>query len=223
MFKSIVRPCFYCKGDVILDNDNLIYDIKLKVKKYYHFDCYVNYHFNKKFNKLTKDEITEQALKLQEIGKNDVKDIIYKDRIYQYIVESYNIKSLPQWFFVKMDSIYNGEFKGLSVGIPPEHLLDMWQRKRKELDKINQYQKTKGKKKDLEYRLNYDISIIISKYDSYLEWLEQQKILERETLKRIEESQKQQIDFNKINKVVDSNKSNNNEEVNINDLLDEMF
>ena len=70
----------------------------------------------------------------------------------------------------KLANIYNGTFKGMSVGIPPSDLLDMWQRK---IDMLNGFAKkneVKGIHMQPEQRLSYDLSILVNKYDSYLRW-----------------------------------------------------
>ena len=105
--------------------------------------------------------------------------------LFDYIQDKYGITKLPKHFFIKMSNIFNGKLDGLSKPIPPEHMYDMWVRKSAYLDKVNNNNISKGKKMDSYARLNYDLAIIISKYDKYLEWLDKQKALssENESLK----------------------------------------
>ena len=106
----------------------------------------------------------------------------------------------------------------MSVGIPPEHLLDMWKRKIDMLNGIADRNKTKGIVMSSDKRINYDLSILINKYDSYLKWLEKQKIIASE--KEIEK-----ID-NIVGKSIGyttSNKSEKNDSDDISALVDDIF
>lgn len=117
----------------------------------------------------------------------------------------------------KLGNIYNGTFKGMSVGIPPEHLLDMWRRKMDMLNGIASRNSTKGITMNIDQRINYDLSILINKYDSYLKWLEKQKILEAE-----KETEKNE---NIVGKSVGyiSQKENSNNSDDISGLVDDIF
>lgn len=218
------RVCHFCKGDIILDKDkNYIYHEKNKSSKlYYHFNCYVNYELAKKTNKLSKEEIIKKASELKEKGKTTPYIVIYREYITRWLFDNYNITKIPNSFYTKLANIHNGNQLGLKKGIPLEHILDMWKRKQTELNKIYNQQKAKGKDKDVQQRINYDLGILINKYDNYLKWREQQDIMKRETLQRVEESQKQQINIEKINKVVENNQ-HKKDELDIADILDEFF
>lgn len=105
---------------------------------------------------------------------------VIKDNVFQFIKSAYDVTIIPTTVWHKIGNIYNGTFKGMLEGIPPEHLLDMWQRKIDMLNGIANRNVTMGKKMSGEQRINYDLSILINKYDSYLKWLDKQKILEAE-------------------------------------------
>ena len=68
--------------------------------------------------------------------------------------------------------ITNGKLEGMTKPIPPEHMYDMWVQKSNYLDKLNMQNISKGKKIEGYLRVNYDLSVIISKYDDYLKWLD---------------------------------------------------
>lgn len=212
----IKRKCHICKQDVILDQDNVLYF----KKKYYHFDCYVEYKLSNKRNKLSKDELVQQTLKLQKLSINEVKDIVDKEKLYKWLQYNYNVVSLPKYFFTKIDSIYDGTYKGLSRGIPAEDLLDMWQRKKKELDIIADKKKRKGEQIDGVGRIQYDLAVLLSKYDSYLSWKEKQKVYQQDQIRIAEETKNKKIDYDKINKTIETQTDN---ETNINNLVDELF
>lgn len=210
----ITRKCNICKQSIEIERDNLVYD----KEKYFHYDCFINSHLRKKRNKLQKEEIIIKAKNLQKENFYIVKDIIDKAKLYYWIQHTYNVVVLPSYFFIKMDSIYDGSFKGLSKGIPAEDILDMWQRKKNELDRIADGNKKKDKVIDGLGRINYDLAVILSKYDSYLRWKEKQKI------KQVIESERQvhkdlhTIDYKQIYDKEQSEK----EFFNISDIIDDI-
>lgn len=214
---EIKRKCTQCKLTMDIEKDDVVY---ADDKSYYHFQCLVDKQLNKKRNKLSQDQIEINVRYMQSKNYNIVKEIVIKNKLYIWIQTNYNVVVLPKYFFIKMDSIYDGTFKGLSSGIPAEDLLDMWQRKKNELDKIAMNNVTKGKEISGFSRVQYDLAIIINKYDSYLSWKEKQKILEYEKNKVIEEKINQ-INFNNINRNID--KQNTSSENDISSILDEVF
>lgn len=214
MWSEIQRKCSKCKQSIELDKDNVIYC----KDKYYHFDCFIELQLNKKRNKLSKEEWIIKAKQIQEETKSILKYIVDKEKLFKWIQYKYNIVVLPKYFFIKMNSIFDGTYKGLSKGIPAEDILDMWQRKKKELDKLADNNKRKGKELDKIARVQYDLAIILSKYDSYLEWKEKQKLLELEKTATTEIYNK--IDYSVIHKVVENQNSDNDD---LSDILDEVF
>lgn len=107
--------------------------------------------------------------------------------LYSFLLEKYGITKFPKYFYVKMDNVFNGKLEGMTKPIPPEHMYDMWVQKSNYLDKLNMQNISKGKKIEGYLRVNYDLSVIISKYDDYLKWLDKQKAQTVEN-KKIEES-----------------------------------
>ena len=67
-------------------------------------------------------------------------------------------------------------------------------------------------------RINYDLSILVNKYDSYLRWIEKQKIIASE--KEIKKSEN--IVGKSIGYTV-SNNSEKNDSDDISDLVDDIF
>jgi hypothetical protein len=213
---NITRKCAVCKEYINLDTDDFVY-----VKdKYYHFNHIVEEKLSKPRNKLSKEELVEKYRKIQNDNKKDIEYKKEKDRLFKWLQNTYNTVVIPKYFYMKMDSVFDGTYKGLSRGIPPEDILDMWKRKINELNRINNQNKNKGKVLIGVARINYDLAIILSKYDSYLKWKEEQKLLENEKQNIINEANKPKINYDLINKSVEKNK---NTSTNINDLLDEVF
>lgn len=157
---------------------------------------------------------------LDQIRKESYKHLslaITKENVFEFIKDSYDVTIVPTTVWQKLSDIYNGTFKGMSVGIPPEHLLDMWKRKIDMLNGIADRNKTKGLVMSSDKRINYDLSILINKYDSYLRWLEKQRIIEAE--KEIEKSE------NIVGKSIGytSNKPEKNDPDDISALVDDIF
>lgn len=70
---------------------------------------------------------------------------------------------------------------------------------------------------NVDQRINYDLSVLVNKYDSYLKWLEKQKILEAE--KEIEKNE------NIVGKTIGyvNQKAEKNNSDDISDLVDDIF
>ena len=93
----------------------------------------------------------------------------------------------------------------------------MWKRKIDMLNGIANRNNTKGKTMNADQRINYDLSVLVNKYDSYLKWLEKQKILEAE--KEIEKNEN--IVGKTIGYVTQKTEKNNSDD--ISDLVDDIF
>lgn len=213
---NITRKCAVCKEYINLDTDDFVY-----VKdKYYHFNHIVEEKLSKPRNKLSKEELVEKYRKIQNDNKKDIEYKKEKDRLFKWLQNTYNTVVIPKYFYMKMDSVFDGTYKGLSRGIPPEDILDMWKRKINELNRINNQNKNKGKVLIGVARIQYDLAILLSKYDSYLKWKEQQKIIEQER-QQIKDDFKNKIEFNKINTTNKQDNSNSNG-FNISDIIDEI-
>jgi hypothetical protein len=153
--------------------------------------------------------------------KNSVEQIKAKDDIYNFMLNNYEVSFIPKYVFIKLSSIYSGTYKGMSCGILPTELLDMWKRKINYLNKIANNNLTKGNNMNPIQRINYDLSILINKYDSYKKWKESQKILEYETSLKINNSNKI-LNTSIINEISQHNISND-KEAEISDLVDDIF
>jgi len=210
---SITRKCKCCKEYLDIEKDNFVY----YKKRYYHFDCAVNETLDRKNNKLSKEQCVNKFLDIQKENQKEVEFKIIKDKLFRWLHNTYNTVVLPKTFYVKMNDIFIGKYIGMSKGIPPEDLFDMWKRKKSELDRINAFNNKKGKVLIGGARIQYDLAILLSKYDSYLKWKEQQKIIEQER-QQIKADFENKINFNKIY----INKENDDSSFNISDILDEI-
>lgn len=113
-------------------------------------------------------------------------------------------------------ALYDGKY---GVKIPPKHLYDMFVRKQSYLDKINAQNIAKGKDITGVSRVKYDLKVLYNKYDSYLKFLEKQKILEAE-------AQSDKTDEKLILTTAPQPKTvetNNNSDDSLDDLLNDIF
>ena len=219
---GIKRKCGCC-GEYLYINKNNIDDAIYYDKKTYHSSCFINICKKRSANKRV--DISEKwnwVYNHIKSIKNDTYlhfiDLIEKDEVYQFIKEAYDLTIIPTTVWQKLSNIYEGTFKGMSVGIPPSDLLDMWKRKIDMLNGIAKKNETKGIHMQPDQRLNYDLSILVNKYDSYLRWKEKQRILEAE--KETEKTQNivsQSIGYTK------NISQDNNETDDISDLVDDIF
>lgn len=179
----IERICGKCKETIYISYEN-IDKVIYYGKRTYHRDCFIE--VCKKRMAHRREDIsvkwTEIYNNLPQIEISSYKHFeteLKKNAVYLYMKEAYDVTIVPTYVWQKLAGIYNGSFT-LSSGIPPEHLLDMWQRKMGFLNKVAEQNASKGKEMDVGQRISYDLSILVNKYDSYLRWLEKQKILAAE-------------------------------------------
>jgi len=200
------------------EQEDYFYDPKKK--KFYHYECKVQEEVEKQKLKkrypLSELDIRDVISCKSINGAKIVKEMLDEERLYDFIHNSYGLVSIPNMFKASFDKVLSGEYKGLSRGIPVTDILEMWQRKKPELDKIYDYNIRHGKDIDRAGRLNYDLAVLISKYDSFLEWKQKEAI--RGDLNHVETS----------NSILATPKIQQRHEVNadsdeLSDLLDELF
>lgn len=218
---GIKRKCSCCGEDFYISKDN-IDDAIYYDKKTYHSSCFINI-CNKRSQMKRKDVSQKWTWVLKHLDSikqesyEHLKLAVIKEDVFNFIKDAYDITIIPTTVWQKLSNIYNGTFKGMTYGIPPEHLLDMWERKIDMLNGIANRNNTKGRTMNVDQRINYDLSVLVNKYDSYLKWLEKQKILEAE--KEIEKNEN--IVGKTIGYVVQKAEKNNSDD--ISDLVDDIF
>lgn len=216
------RICAECKQKINIDKNNLEQVIRFE-NSCYHYDCFISAckRKSKKSNALPK---WGEALTLIKSIKEET-DIflnreLCKQEIFELITSNYNIKVVPKNIFTKLEDIYNGRFKGLVCCIPPEDILDMWKRKMDYLNKVKAKNITLGKIMTAAQQVNYDISVLINKYDSYLKWKEQNKIIEQD-VNKVHEDILKTVDLDKLSKITQNQNKENEDD--IDSLLEELF
>ena len=134
-----------------------------------------------------------------------------------WLYREYEISFLTKYFFINLDKVYKGTYKNLTKPVPVEDLWDMWKRKMPYLQKVNDKNIRMGKKIDGMARINYDMAIVLSKYDSYLEWKEQQQQALLEEARKKEKT----VDYDKVyNNAQPVSKKNT--QLNIDSIIDEI-
>lgn len=224
----ICKTCFKCKKEIDLVNED-----KVKFQNhFYHLDCfnqlclkptqkwknaskfveqyisdaeYDTEKLKQKYN-MTPSQIKESKL----AADREVDKWYTESDLCSFLRQKYNTDKLP---YTYLKQVFNGNYKGITKGIPANHLLDMWRRKSNYLDKVYLNNKTKGKDFSTEQRIKYDLAILVSKYDGYLKWLETQKLIEIEP--KIENN-------NLITNDIYISKTDSNQK-DLNDVIDDIF
>ena len=218
---GIKRKCSCCGEDFYISKDN-IDDAIYYDKKTYHSSCFIN--ICNKRSQMKREDVSQKWTwvlnhldSIKQESYEHLKLAVVKENVFNFIKDAYDITIIPTTVWQKLSNIYNGTFKGMTYGIPPEHLLDMWKRKIDMLNGIANRNNTKGRTMNVDQRINYDLSVLVNKYDSYLKWLEKQKILEAE--KEIEKNEN--IVVKTIGYVTQKAEKNNSDD--ISDLVDDIF
>lgn len=228
---AVKRKCSCCKTEMNITKNN-ISDCIYFDKQTYHKSCFEKM-LNIYLSKGSKRRISakrEYALNHKsEIQKNSYDhflNALNKEYLFEFIKSQYDITVIPTNIWNKLANIYSGKFKGMTEGngIPPTHLLDMWKRKINKLNNIAAQNQKRNKIMTPEQRLNYDISVLVNMYDSYLRFLNNQKILASETEKKAQ-TPKESLSLSYFQNLSPSNKTENteNEEKDISAMVDEIF
>ena len=224
--KEILRKCKVCDKPktktINLEVDKFIF----YQQSYYHYDCFIKFQTDKKC--LTLDNAIKLANEMViKTTKSDyVNSLIDRDRLTYWIYDNYNLTVLPVLFFQKIKQINDGTF-AVRINAPISYydLLQIFKKMKTYLDKVNNNNERKGKKIDLLRRIDYDLAIVINNYDEYLKWKQKQKTEEIE--KKIIKDDivlKNDMQFNNtISLMQRKNTNNHNDEINISDILDEVF
>lgn len=111
----------------------------------------------------TRQENQEERQKQQQERK---KFNTERKEFFDWVQENYSMDFLSGLFFTKIASVVNGTHRGLSEPIPYPDLLDMFQRKKKQFDIKFAYKEFNSSYN----RFCYDLSVIMSQYNSYKNW-----------------------------------------------------
>lgn len=225
------RKCGGCSKEIIIEDAEQD-DILVFKNKYWHEDCFKKKYSSKPIYMENIPEYKEDAYvkivgvfngrkkdvtKLNEYRKSAISEVnrIFDEKLVNdYIRKQYDIQNVP-WDSIK--ALYDGVY---GVKIPASHLYDMFVRKQSYLDKINAQNIAKGKEITGVSRVKYDLKVLYNKYDSYLKFLEKQKILEAEA--RSDNNPDEKLVLTTAPQPKEVVTSNNSDD-SLDDLLDEIF
>ena len=228
MRPQLVRKCECCKAEIPI-NLQTIGELVFFDKKYYHKDCFANLckeNSSPSSRKKNKEKWSYALKNIKELRMKTIehlKPIIVEDAVYRLMMEYYQPTVISGFVWKKLDQIYNGTYKDMSRRIPPKHLIDMWKRKIGELKSIHKKMELDGKELDPNGQIMYDLAVLVNKYDSYLKWLEKQRIIEveKDSANADNATITQIADKNAIKNAERAN--NDNDDTDILALVDEIF
>jgi hypothetical protein len=230
--KDVYRKCRDCDDLINISRfeNNAIYF----QNRYVHIECFIKQKLKMKNNKLSREEILKEVLPqliedtstkiggLDLDAKNKAKEKLCHEALYNMIHDHYGIKYAPKSLYIKIANVINGKDKRVFQPIPVFHLYDMWEQKMSYLDRIAVRNSNKGVSINGINRVYYDLSIILSKYDSYLNWIQSQD--DQRTLfeKRLADKMiNEAIDrFNSVN--TSKERKQKKENTDMNDLINEI-
>ena len=223
MARKIVYKCGFCREDIDTENDDpklFFFEVDGTRRKCFHSKCYIDFNISERRRKpKTIDECNKYIESCRNTKVIETVKESARNQLFDYIVDMYELSFVTKSFYTRLSNVFNGTYKGLSRPVPPEDLLDMWKQKREFLLRKAEEQRRRDKDISGIGRVWYDLSILLSKYDSYLAWKEQQKL----ALADIEEKKKDSIDFVQYNDVVKrTNIKKDNNSIDINSMLDEI-
>jgi uncharacterized protein YnzC (UPF0291/DUF896 family) len=219
---TILRKCGGC-SDVIEINRNNITNILYHKNKYYHSKCFCE--IAEKRSKTKRSTAVEWQTALDNLWEleSDTKKMLeaawIKDDLNEWLLNHYNITTVPTRFWQIIADIGNGTYKGKRCKpITMDILLETWKWGQKKLDSISRNNKMshKGPASD-DARIMYDLSIIISKVPNYLSHKSKMKMLQAEEKK---ETAKTHINYDNVQQTKIENNSGIDD---ISSLLDDIF
>lgn len=214
------RICQTCEETFDLN----VHDYVKDSKGFHHTGCYVNVRVCKgqpmdKINARV-TELKEKMKKRESRIKKDANSP--KNLFYKYLEETYDVKSIPPYFFIKVNSIVDGTHPNVSESISYEDLLFIFKKRKSYLDKVHTNNIKKGNNLTGIKRVSYDLSIVISMYDSYAKWRDEQATIAAAALREKREAENTiKIDYNNISKRNKNNKSN--KESDIESIMSDLF
>ena len=166
------RKCGTCGQDIVVDRHNLD-NIAFYQNRYHHVGCLVD-KANKGIASGKRVAIWEKLLnripELQEEAKKNLGHGLIRDEFNEYLLNHYNIISVPNRFWQIIEDIGNGNYrKNKCRPTDIDRIFQTWKWGQSNLDKIasNNKIKNKGPKNDDE-RLNYDLAIVLKHVPQYL-------------------------------------------------------
>lgn len=166
------RKCGTCGQDIVVDRHNLD-NIAFYQNRYHHVKCLMD-KANNGIQSGKRVAIWEKLLnripELQEEAKKNLGHGLIRDEFNEYLLNHYDIISVPNRFWQIIEDIGNGNYrKNKCRPTDIDRIFQTWKWGQSNLDKIasNNKIKNKGPKNDDE-RLNYDLAIVLKHVPQYL-------------------------------------------------------
>lgn len=219
----IYRKCRKCKESFNLSNTDYI---KNKTT-YFHTDCYIESNLEKGLSvnvieeriKIIKEEMKKDQERRDNASRSQINRSRDKDSFYEYIMDKYNVSSIPKTFFLKVAAINNGTHPTVKYAIPYDELLFMFKKQEQYLLKTRMRNPKFANGTDGMSCLNYDLAVIVGMYESYLRWKHKQEVLSYDISEKEETKTKQpKMDLDKLEK-----QSKLNQDDDINDIIDDIY
>ena len=218
----MLRKCALCddKDEKSIDTLESRY-VKAK-DKYWHFDCYKLYLMTKSKKKLKEEDALLECLRLEDIAKKESVEAQTKQNLFDFFVEYYGVP-VEKFFFLKIDQITKGTYKGISNPITYPELLEMYSNQ-KMIQKLEKIGYDKNIKK--EERMHWDLGVMVNEYPKYVKAKLKNKALEQDTIETLENikkyrtSDKITLYKDEIEKVKQENKQKTDVVDIVNDIFD---
>jgi hypothetical protein len=192
MAETIKRKCNQCKKEILVERNNMRGPVLYK-GIYYHSNCFCELCEEKKATLKRGLLFWQEALDNIERYKDDAEEKskyqFAKDDLNEWILQHYDVMSLPNRFWNVVADLENGVYNNKKCKpVSVELLLNTWRWGQRNLDKINRRNKmhNKGPKDDAQ-RVNYDLSVIISHVPDYLKAKTKREAEEAERQARMQE------------------------------------
>lgn len=222
-----MKICKYCNVEFKRGENK----VSLRGLGTYHDECYRNYlidkygdnDYSKKVYKTAILDRNKKKGKQQErnrqlkLGKD--KECQDRELFFEYIEEQYGTLNKRQC--IKIAQVVSGKYKGLKEGIPYHDLLEMFKGKKNTLTKIFAKNVADGRMSKNDNRFDYDLAILITKYDSFKRWKQNKKINEINIKKDLKE-RKEDAKINYDNKSKLNQQKDNNDNL-VSDMIDDLF
>ena len=221
MPETVTRTCHDCGGTIEI-HKNDIKNIVFYKNYYYHKDCFCELAIKKAQSKRGKPEDWQYALdNVIEFENDAIHKLEYpwiRDDFNEYLLNNYNIVSVPEPFWEMVSNIANGTFKRKKCKpVQMKVLFEAWRWGQHKLNKINRQNKMNHMgPKDDSARIFYDLAILVSKIPNYLSHKSKIEAQQAEIKK---ETKTSRIDYDNIHQ---AKVESNNYFDDISSLLDEM-
>ena len=136
---------------------------------------------------------------LKEDAEKYVEYVLTEHEVDDFIQENYGVINVSDIYMRHLRPLYNGTSqKYPDIQIPPQHLLEMWRTKISYLRKVYKKNIANGNEFTPTRHVLYDLAILVSKYESFLEWKNKQVALEAHVDDSDKDENINKIDYSSI-------------------------